>query len=138
MRTITIATDFTPYPGLHYQSLSENSAEEFYYTVLNPAFAACYKDNTTLTMDLDGTEGYAATFLDECFGRLIYDFGRDVVYAHLGLKSEDEPHWISFITGPVMRDWTIRRAENVKPTYTGNFGSWCKLEGGVMRVVQGH
>jgi len=31
---------------------------------------------------LDGAAGYALAFLDECVGKLVYDFGEDAVRRH--------------------------------------------------------
>ncbi len=67
MNKISIAHDFSKYPGGRYSSDSKNSGEKFRDGVLIPRL----KDNEHLEIDLDGTAGYGSSFLEEVFGGLI-------------------------------------------------------------------
>ena len=95
--TIKIATDFSPYPGARYYKDGPFSGEEFYDKILKGKFAEALAHNTKLTVDLDGTEGYATSFLDEAFTRLTKDFGTQKVLQNLILISQEEPDWIDEI-----------------------------------------
>jgi hypothetical protein len=50
-----------------------------------------------LLVDLDGTEGYATSFLEASFGGLARRFEPAEVLSILQLKSEDEPYLIQEI-----------------------------------------
>ena len=136
--TINVANDFSKSPGLRFAKLSEHSGEEFYYTVLNPAFTRCFSNKGALLVDLDLVDGYAPSFLDEAFGRLVYDFGKEVVNKHLKIKSEDEPHWIRDISTRAVPLWEQRRLANEGPEMTGSFGFWHKLVADMIVRVTAH
>ncbi len=67
--TIHIANDYTKYPGLRYERLSEGaSGEKFRDEFLIPAL----KEHESITIVLDGNIGeYLPSFLEECFGGLV-------------------------------------------------------------------
>ena len=65
--TITIGKDYSPTPGGRYIRNGDHSGEHFRDTVLVPAL----KEHDHLTVYLDGTVGYAGSFLEEVFGGLI-------------------------------------------------------------------
>ena len=94
---LKISTDFSDTPGARYYTDGDNSGEEFYDKILNKQFQSALDDNTKLTIDLDGTEGYATSFLDEAFVRLVKDFGKEIVLKHIKIISMEEPDWIEEI-----------------------------------------
>ncbi|MFR9498211.1 MAG: STAS-like domain-containing protein [Rikenellaceae bacterium] len=106
---IRVLTDFSEYPGPRYIAQGKSSGEMFYYEKLNPSFAESVKSGDKLTVVLDGTAGYASSFLDEAFGNLVYDFTLDVVKKHIGIISNDEPHWIDMISNKTFNEWEDRR-----------------------------
>lgn len=66
MKTISIAEDFTKYPGGRYRKFGKGSGEEF------RDFLIPYMDRKEpLTIVLDGTAGYSSSFLEEAFGGLV-------------------------------------------------------------------
>lgn len=67
-KTITVAQDFTKYPGGRTPDDGPSSGEELREKFLLPALRTHDKVN----VDLNGTMGYAASFLDEAFGKLVY------------------------------------------------------------------
>jgi len=82
--TISIADDFTTTPGTRYISDGPFSAEEFRNRVLIPAWESAGQ----VRVLLDGTEGLAASFLEEAFGGLTRIYNRRVLHKLL-LVSED-------------------------------------------------
>lgn len=91
-RTLVIATEFSPTPGPRYVWQGEHSGEKFLKELLQPRFDEAAREGDTLLVDLDGTEGYATSFLEEAFGGLARDQGKEAVRSTLRLKSEDEPY----------------------------------------------
>ena len=68
--TINIAKDYTTTPGARYKMDGPFSGEEFREIYLEKHFknpTDCYK----VKIILDGTEGYATSFLEEAFGGLV-------------------------------------------------------------------
>jgi|SRR5436853_3076047 len=94
---IVVAKDFSETPGP--RAMGEDfSGEKFKENVLRPGFLrAITDDNTILFVDLDGTEGYATSFLEAAFGGLAREFGSQKVRDHLRLKSDEEPYLVEEI-----------------------------------------
>lgn len=67
MATISVAKDFTPFPGPRLKERGEWSGEEFRDEILIPAL----QKNEPFTLDLDGVMNYPPAFLEEAFGGLI-------------------------------------------------------------------
>jgi len=82
--------DWSQYPGPRGRSAGDHSAEEFFEQVLLPAWKQAISIPVLLTVDLDGTSGYAHSFLDEAFGRLAIDptFDKDF-FKVIGKESQD-------------------------------------------------
>ena len=97
MAALSIATEFSDAPGARYRSDGEKSGEEFFETLLSPRFAEAVGRSEQLIVDLDGTWGYASSFLSESFGRLSREFGSEVVLKNLVLRSEEEPYLVDEI-----------------------------------------
>jgi hypothetical protein len=87
---ISVATDFSDAPGARYRTDGPKSAEEFYEELLRPRFLAAKQAHAVLLVDLDGTWGYASSFISGAFGRLARDFGRQDVEKHLALKFDED------------------------------------------------
>jgi len=68
---IKIARDFSFSPGPRYIDEGKNSGEQFRKHVLYPKFKEAIKTNIKIVVDLDGTDGYGTSFLEEAFGGLI-------------------------------------------------------------------
>lgn len=121
--------DWNSSPGLRYEDQSpKTSGELFYINVLNPKFAECYENNDTLKIILDGTEGYASSFLDEAFGRLIYDFTQKIVEKKIIIITKDEPYWENMIKEQTFSQWEKRRIEKQVPKKTMQNITLNKLE----------
>jgi hypothetical protein len=90
MATITIAKDFSSTPGARHRSDGLYSGEDFRERLLEPHFKDP-KATEEVTVVLDGTEGYASSFLEEAFGGLARIYGTEVCKERLVFVStEDE------------------------------------------------
>lgn len=94
MITIKISKDFTDTPGARVYNDGEFSGEEFYDKLLKPKFEEAKRHGTKLMVDLDGTNGYASSFLNEAFGRLGNEYGPDLVWESLEITSLEVPKYI--------------------------------------------
>lgn len=132
MEILINVKDFTEYPGLRHCSISDDSGEEFYHTVLNKAFKKAYEKKERIVVNLDYTAGYAPSFLDEAFGNLIYDFGLSNVKKTLDVISEQEPDLREMILGETYVQWQERRENEDKPKKTSDHEPWYRLENNKM------
>lgn len=94
MILIDIAKDFTDEPGARNYSDGPFSGEEFYDKLLRPKYLEAKEKNLKLKIILDGTEGYASSFLNEAFIRLGTEFTPDEVWDNLILVSNEIPKYI--------------------------------------------
>jgi len=65
MKTVSVANDFSRYPGGRFRKNGPFSGEEFREDVLIPALRG---SDEMIKIDFDGAMGYAPAFLDESFG----------------------------------------------------------------------
>jgi hypothetical protein len=103
--------DFTEYPGVRYIGQGDDTGEEFYYKKIKPAFQQCIDEDKSLYVDLDDTAGYASSFLDECFGNLVYDFPYEEIIKRLKIISFQEPDWIDVIFEETLPEWLRKKNE---------------------------
>lgn len=94
---IKIATDFSTTPGARYRSDGRFSGQEFYENILKNKFTNSLEHNEHLIIDLDGTYGFATSFLNEAFNRLALDFDPDTVWNNITIISSEEPYLIDEI-----------------------------------------
>lgn len=64
---ISIAADFSPFPAGRYREDGPFPGEVFRDEKLIPAL----RDNDEVIVNLDGTNGYGSSFLEEAFGGLV-------------------------------------------------------------------
>ena len=95
MKVINIAEDFTDAPGARYYEDGPHSGQEFREKILEPAFL----ENDEIIVILDGTEGYATSFLEESFGGLARKYGVKKVLSKIKFVSEEDPLLIDEILG---------------------------------------
>ena len=137
MNTINIK-DFSEYPGLRHCKISDDSGEEFYHKVLNNAFKTAYEKKEKITINLDGTAGYAPSFLDEAFGNLVYDFGKETVERNVTIISEEEPDLKEMILNETYPQWQERRKEKDKPKKTEEHKTWFILINNELKEIEGY
>ena len=95
---IVVAKDFSETPGPRVPEEGDFSGMEFLNKLLRPQYEKAVAEKTTLTIDLDGTEGYATSFLESAFGGLAREFKADEILKVMQFKSDDEPYLIEEIT----------------------------------------
>ena len=88
--------DFTAAPGPRHRSESSDadSGEQFRDEVLLPAYEKARTEGTKLVVDLDGTAGYASSFLEESFGGLARIFPPSDVLATIEIVSATRPWYV--------------------------------------------
>lgn len=135
MSEIKILTQFSESPGPRYCRQGRWSGEKFYHDILNHAFAEAYQNGDTLTLDLDGTDGYMSSFLDEAIGNLVYDFGMQVVKENLIVISREEPVWKKVIDNEVIPEWNKYKDGGTTPKKTSkkNHPAWFRLIDGELK-----
>ncbi len=93
MININIAQDFSTTPAGRTESdHGSNSGETFRRNLLGPKLKEAIKSNSILSVTLDGTAGYPASFLDEAFGGLIREdnFKKSDLKKYLVIRAEDD------------------------------------------------
>jgi hypothetical protein len=99
MKVINIAKEFSDTPGPRARDEGDFSGDQFLEDVLRPAYVQALKEGSTLIVDLDGTEGYATSFLEATFGGLAREFDAAEILRVITFKSDDEPFLIDEIKG---------------------------------------
>lgn len=94
MSDIKIAKDFTTTPGARTYDDGPKSGQEFYEKVLRERYIEAVKNGGKLRIDLDGTDGYASSFLNEAFSRLGNEFGSDQVWNNIVVISIEVPKYL--------------------------------------------
>lgn len=94
---ISIAKDFSPFPGGRYRKFGPFSGEEFRETKLVPLL----RSNDRLVVDLDGVRGAPSSFFDEAFAGLVRcnGFVAAELIKKLEFVSEEDPTQIAEIFG---------------------------------------
>lgn len=111
-------TQYSEYPGPRYCVQGPFSGEDYYHKVLNSEFYKAITNEEKLQINLDGTAGYASSFLDEALGNLVYDFGEIAVKNNIFIVSEQEPEWKEMILNDVFNQWEQRRKNIEAPKKT--------------------
>ena len=97
MYTINIAKDFASTPGARYKADGPYSGEEFRERCLEPLFQDV-NDQSKIVIILDGTEGYATSFLEEAFGGLARKYGKKICSERLNFISNEDKLLIKEVT----------------------------------------
>ena len=99
---INIARDFSDTPGARYKKDGDFSGQEFREKFLEPLFADP-DDNTKIRIILDGTEGYATSFLEEAFGGLTRQHGVKRVQSRIKFVSTEDKLLVTEVSRRVRR-----------------------------------
>lgn len=119
---VNVSKDFGLYPGLRTYDISGvMSGEVFYHKILNARFYEALGKGMHLVVVLDGTMGYTPSFIDETFGRLVYDFGADKICATLEIVSKEEPVWKNEVEKKTIPMWEERRKRGQFPVNTPGY-----------------
>lgn len=97
---ISIATDFSTIPIGRYLTDSSTSGQAFREDLLIPLFEA----DGNIIIDLDGTEGYGSSFLEEAFGGLIRrGVSAAEIASRLTFESKEDPTLVDEIQGYIQQ-----------------------------------
>ena len=88
---ISIAKDFSKTPGPRNPDEGDFSGEIFLASILKPQFEKAFQNKLRLIIDLDGTEGYATSFLEASFGGLARIYPEKDVLDTIEFITRDEP-----------------------------------------------
>ena len=110
--------EFSQRPGPRYISQGKDSGEKFFNECLRPWFFDALEKGARLKVVLDGTDGYLSSFIDEAFGRLVYEFGAQKVKDTLIVESSQEPIWINKLDVKTIPSWETRRINKEAPLRT--------------------
>ena len=106
---LNIAREFTLFPGPRFRTEGEHSGQEFREDLLRPRFLDAQRAGGVLHVDLDGTVGYATSFLEEAFGGLAREFGPEKVTKGIEIICNDEPYLEDQV-----RDYILRAKKKPK------------------------
>ena len=88
---ISIARDYSSVPAGRFKEDGPFSGQRFREEMLLPALRSA----TTVTVDLDGVEGYGSSFLEEAFGGLVrVDGFTDTELRNRLLIQTNDPAWL--------------------------------------------
>lgn len=108
-KIVCAVLNYTEYPGPRYQYQGNNSGEEFYYEIVKKGFAEAIESDKMLEIDLDGTAGYASSFIDESIGNLVFDFELDQINNRLSIVSTVEPDWKDIVFNDIIPEWKKKK-----------------------------
>lgn len=94
---VNIADEFSKTPGPRSRAEGQFSAEEFLDTLLVVKFQEALDNGANLIVVLDGTAGYATSFLEGAFGELARRFSKKTVKSTIHFISTEEPYLIDEI-----------------------------------------
>lgn len=98
-KILKIATEFSDTPGPRYKTEGPYSGEIFREEVLYPQFQEIVSSGSKLVVDLDGTQGYGTSFLEEAFGGLIRNnhLEYNLILEKVEFISKEEPYLVDDI-----------------------------------------
>jgi hypothetical protein len=91
-KVISVARDFSRYPGGRWRKDGPHSGQEFREDVLTPALTeAAHDPAIKVVVDIDGAAGYGSSFLEEAFGGIVREKVLEpaVLAKKLEIKSAD-------------------------------------------------
>lgn len=101
---INVASDFSRTPGPRHAHEGKFSGEQFRKDVLRPRFDEAVGAGSRLRVELDGTAGYARSFLEEAFGGLVREGVQPTtLLAVLEVVSRDQPHLVTKVERYIRR-----------------------------------
>ena len=85
---LNVAKDYNKILGGRWIKLGAFSGEDFYNNMLRPKYLKAISEQSKLIIELDGTTGYPSSFLDQSFGELARQYGKDNVKSTIEFRSE--------------------------------------------------
>jgi len=89
---VRIASEFSETPGPRSRDEGDYSGQQFLEEILKPRFEEAKNTKQKLIVDLDGTDGYATSFLESAFGGLARIYESREILETMAFKSNEEPY----------------------------------------------
>lgn len=89
--------DFSVTPGVRTPDEGPFSGEIYRTKIVEPRFTEAISNGEKIKIILDGTLGYATSFLEEVFGGLVRTFGFELVKNNLEIVSDQRPFYLDDI-----------------------------------------
>lgn len=89
--SISIAHDFSVYPGPRHRRSGQHSAEEFREDILAPALKRAIERHYVVDVNLDDVAGYGNSFIEEAFAGLMRGsnpFSYEQIRNHLNIYAQ--------------------------------------------------
>ena len=102
---IYIASEYSDKPGGRWKEHGNYSGEEFYDTILLPRFENAISNERKLFVYLDGAKSYPSSFLDQSFGELARNKGKEVVNNNIEFKTSDFQWVVDYIKREI---WDVK------------------------------
>lgn len=94
MNSIVKVLEFTDLPGARHRDDGDGSADEFFEDYLESSLSDIFnKKQGIVTIDLDGTYGYASSFVSQLAVRIkeLFKGKKRSIKKHIIIKSDDDP-----------------------------------------------
>lgn len=101
MIKINISKDFSKTPGFRTYLDGPKSGQEFYEKLLKDKFQEAVNSGVKLEINIDGTDGYTSSFLNEAFRLLGKEFGADNAWSNIIIVSNEIPKYIDKIKSSI-------------------------------------
>lgn len=111
-RIFSLSSDYSLFPGPRYITEGPFSGEDFRKNNFLKIVEECIEKGQKLTIDLDGTNGYGTSFLEETFGGLIRENGYslETLVSLFEFKSDEEPYLIDDIKKYMKDAWESKKS----------------------------
>lgn len=87
---VSVSRDFSDAPGARFYTDGPASGEEFYEKILKPRFEEALGLGCKLIVNMDGTYGYATSFISQSFGTLSSEYSAAVVLGVIDIVSDED------------------------------------------------
>lgn len=108
---INIAKDFSRCPGARYPEEGNYSGQEFREQLLSPKLTIARETGVHLVIIMDGSAGYATSFIEEAFGGLVREgrFTLEQILDTITIVSEEDPSYIDDAKAYMKNAWEHRK-----------------------------
>lgn len=107
---LNVAKDFSRCPGARYPSEGNFSGQEFREQLLSPKLTEAIESGVNLVVILDGSAGYATSFIEEAFGGLVREnqYSLNEIIDTIEIISKEDPSYIDDANSYMKNAWENR------------------------------
>lgn len=108
---LNIAKEFSRCPGARYPEEGNYSGQEFREQLLSPKLKEAIESGVHLYVILDGSAGYATSFIEESFGGLVREgtYTLQQILDTIVIVSEEDPSYIDDAKVYMRNAWEHRK-----------------------------